>query len=195
MKKIATVLSICLLVCLLMTACGAPTLVGTWKGQIDVAAGLNQQMATDSENTYPDLEFENIYLPITMEFTKDGECTLSFEDADMQAMTARILEQLLPILEEQLEAMGITLDDLVALSGMSKEEFTENLVAELAKSMDLSQLRTTEKYKAEGGMLYIDDDLEDADPMPYTLEGDTLTIQAGDNKGMDFMFPLVLTRA
>lgn len=195
MKKIATVLSICLLVCLLMTACGAPTLVGTWKGQIDVAAGLNQQMATDSENTYPDLEFENIYLPITMEFTKDGECTLSFEDADMQAMTARILEQLLPILEEQLKAMGITLDDLVALSGMSKEEFTENLVAELAKSMDLSQLRTTEKYKTEDGMLYIDEDLEDADAMPYTLEGDTLTIQAGDNEGMDFMFPLVLTRA
>lgn len=197
-KSIASVLCLVMLVSILFAGCGAPaTIEGKWKGQIDMAKVLNEQLAQNPDETLPDMHFENITLPVSMEFTAEGDCTLSFEDADSEAMFTAIIDQMMPALESYMESMGMSFDALLALSGMSKDEFMKQLVDGMTASMDFNALKTTEKYKVENGILYTGEDLEDADANPYILDGDKLTIQAGETDAEPetaFLFPLVLER-
>lgn len=194
-KTIASVLCLCLLVGILLTGCSAPTIVGTWKGQIDMANALNNQMAQNQEVAAFDLHFENIYLPVVMEFTAEGQRITTITEEDLTTMATAVIDQMLPGIKAYMEGMGISLDTLLAASGMTTEAFMQQMVDTLTQSMNLSSVNTTATYKAENGILYIGEDAETAEQNPYTLEGDKLTILAGESDvEFAFMFPLVLER-
>lgn len=194
-KTIASVLCLCLLVGILLTGCSGPTIVGTWKGQIDMANALNNQMAQNQEVAAFDLHFENIYLPVVMEFTAEGQRITTITEEDLTTMATAVIDQMLPGIKAYMESMGISLDTLLAASGMTTEAFMQQMVDSLTQSMNLSSVNTTATYKTENGILYIGEDAETAEQNPYTLEGDKLTILAGESDvEFAFMFPLVLER-
>ena len=92
---------------------------------------------------------------------------------------------------EALLAMGLDLDALVA-----------ELTAELTSEDTFTAYAAEGKYKAEDGKLHMTESMDEiinpAIYNTYTLEGDTLTLELGTEvleEGMEFMFPMVLTRS
>jgi len=113
------------------------------------------------------------------------------------------------MMEEQAKELGMSLDDLLAASGMTMEDMM-SLVTEALEGQDLvgelvEKAKTEGKYKAENGKLFnnnsVDEEIDESVYDTYTLDGDVLTLTAtfgGDEDDADMMksvYPIILKKA
>jgi len=178
------------------------TLVGEWVGTVDLTDLFNETLEAGGL----DVDFTGICFDLRMEFTEDDVCTMYVDEESamvmVSGMEAQLKDFLYGYLEEMIAESGLdmSVEDLLAMQGYTFDSF-------IAESFDVEDLAgsftdiyESGKYVAEDNLLYISSSLtEDAksvNPNPYTLEGDTLTIQAAEDVTSDemFMYPLVMKR-
>ena len=208
-KRIALLLSFVLVLSLALCACGGEkktTIVGTWKANIELAEAFNEEMAAAGMGDF--INIESFNLPLVMEFKEDGTGSMTVDQEAMTATVDKLAQDLTAGLEayftEYFASMGLEIDlnEALAASGMSMDDLVDELKAEVVSEDAFAEFTNEFKYKAEDGKLYMSEDLDSEIDMEvyntYKLEGSTLTLDAGNEEleeGMEFLFPMTLTRA
>lgn len=178
---------------LTLAACGGndpkEDLVGAWSGQVDVMDQVVEGMRVTAPEIADELELENFYIPLEMEFREDDTYTLTVDqeklDESMDALIQKSVDATMVYMEQMLKEQGITdmtVDEVLAQSGMDRESFTdlmEQSMGNLSSSV-VQQIQTEGQYRLEGNQMYTSDD-KDTEPgsdgaTPYTLDGDKLNM-------------------
>ena len=178
---------------LTLAACGGndpkEDLVGAWSGQVDVMDQVVEGMRVTAPEIADELELENFYIPLEMEFRDDNTYTMTVDqeklDESMDALIQKTVDATLVYLEQELKDQGITnmtVDEALAQSGMDRESFTQLMrdsLSQLSSSV-VQQIQTEGQYRLEWNQMYTSDD-KDTEPgsdgaTPYTLDGDKLNM-------------------
>ena len=213
-KRIALLLSFVLVLSLALCACGGgekkETLVGTWNATIDIAEVYNAEIAASGDEAMAEyLSVDSFAIPLVMTFNEDGTYSLTVDKEGMDAAMNGLIEDMKVGLEKYFDdyfsSMGleIDVDEALAASGMSLDSLVEEMKGEIMTEDMYADMESAGQYKAEDGKLYLTEDVE-VEPVggvynTYTIEGDTLTIEAGteelEDEMAELLFPLVLKRA
>ena len=213
-KRIALLLSFVLVLSLALCACGGgekkETLIGTWNATIDIAEVYNAEIAASGDEAMAEyLSVDSFAIPLVMTFNEDGTYSLTVDKEGMDAAMNGLIEDMKVGLEkyfnDYFSSMGleIDVDEALAASGMSLDALVEEMKAEIMTEDMYADMESAGQYKAEDGKLYLTEDVE-VEPVggvynTYTIEGDTLTIEAGteelEDEMAELLFPLVLKRA
>ncbi len=201
MKKLFAVL-LTLAMLLGLAACGTKpeeiTIVGSWKGSIDMGELLSSQTGMDFDET--------IYIDMILSFHEDDTYTAKVDKDSLKAAAKKIATLLVEKLIETFGDEGQDFDELLAEEGMTREEYEEQLVESIEQGNFMSETETLGYYKFESGKLSLAEDREDletADITDYihvTLESKTLTITEIESDGEKFsevipnMFPWVFKK-
>lgn len=211
MKKIISVLLAIVLV-LSLAACASSakpagqedSIVGTWKGSLDMSQILKD--ALEEEGMEVPADVGDISFAMIFTFTEEGTVTVDVDQESLTAMATKVVDFMLETTISALKDQGI---DLSAM-GMSEESIRQMLEQyvnpeELISSMDMTQ--TDGYYLYKDGKIYggdtkeeLNDVSESQDYMVVELKGNQLTILdivAEGEKATDdlsFMFPIVLTK-
>lgn len=127
---------------------------------------------------------------LIMEMGNDGTLTMSFEAANEEEFSQAMITYLVDTMYAEFEASGIDKEAADAamqdIYGMSVEEYC----AETVKGMDVSgifdSMNFSAKYYVEDGHFYIGLSWEaEMEPTPYTLEGDSLTLEGDIGAGTE----------
>ena len=178
---------------LTLAACGGSDpkedLVGAWSGQVDVMDQVVEGMRVTAPEIADELELENFYIPLEMEFRDDNTYIMTVDqeklDESMDALIQKSVDATMVYMEQMLKEQGITdmtVDEVLAQSGMDRESFTdlmEQSMGNLSSSV-VQQIQTEGQYRLEGNQMYTSDD-KDTEPgsdgaTPYTLDGDKLNM-------------------
>lgn len=155
MKRRWMVLPLALGLTLTLAACGGndpkEDLVGAWSGQVDVMDQVVEGMRVTAPEIADELELENFYIPLEIEFRDDNTYIMTVDEALAQSGMDR--ESFTDLMEQ---SMG-------------------NLSSSVAQ-----QIQTEGQYRLEGNQMYTSDD-KDTEPgsdgaTPYTLDGDKLNM-------------------
>lgn len=193
MKHRWTALPLALGLTLTLAACGGndpkEDLVGAWSGQVDVMDQVVEGMRVTAPEIADELELENFYIPLEMEFRDDNTYIMTVDqeklDESMDALIQKSVDATMVYMEQMLKEQGITdmtVDEVLAQSGMDRESFTdlmEQSMGNLSSSV-VQQIQTEGQYRLEGNQMYTSDD-KDTEPgsdgaTPYTLDGDKLNM-------------------
>ena len=203
MKKLFAVL-LTLAMLLGLAACGSsgsaakPTIVGTWKGSMDMGAVL--EMALQMEIDEP------ISCSMTYTFKEDGTTSVSVDEDSLADMMEALTDVVIGMMGEMF-GEEFDFEAMLEEEGMTEEEFREQIMA----SMNLEDMMGNMSvengyYKYEDGKLYnaaTKEDLENPEKLPcihVTLKGNTMTFtdieQDGESAAeiMPDMFPMVFTK-
>ena len=178
---------------LTLAACGGndpkEDLVGAWSGQVDVMDQVVEGMRVTAPEIADELELENFYIPLEMEFRDDNTYIMTVDqeklDESMDALIQKSVDTTMVYMEQMLKEQGITdmtVDEVLAQSGMDRESFTQLMrdsLSQLSSSV-VQQIQTEGQYRLEGNQMYTSDD-KDTEPgsdgaTPYTLDGDKLNM-------------------
>lgn len=178
---------------LALTACSSSDpkekLVGAWSGQVDVMDQVVEGIRVTAPEIADELELENFYIPLEMEFRDDNTYTMTVDqdklDESIEALIQKTVDTIMVYMEQMLKEQGITdmtVDEVLAQSGMDRESFTdlmEQNMGNLSSSV-VQQIQTEGQYRLEGNQMYTSDD-KDTEPgsdgaTPYTLDGDKLNM-------------------
>lgn len=209
-KKIALLLSIVLMLSVVLCACSTQTekdkLVGTWKTTVNMADAFNEEMATEPEMAEY-LTLESFDIGFILVFNEDDTYSLTVDseimDASVEKLGQDLTDGLLRYFADVLAAQGVEMDveDALTTMGISLEGLVEEMKAEAFSEESYSEMNAAGKFKAEDGKLYLSDsvdaEVDTADYNTYTLDGDTLTLEAGtepDDDMVAYMYPMTLTR-
>lgn len=192
-RWMALPLALGLTLTLALTACSSSDpkekLVGTWSGQVDVMDQVVEGMRVTAPEIADELELENFYIPLEMEFRDDNTYIMTVDqeklDESMDALIQKSVDATMVYMEQMLKEQGITdmtVDEALAQSGMDRESFTdlmEQNMGNLSSSV-VQQIQTEGQYRLEGNQMYTSDD-KDTEPgsdgaTPYTLDGDKLNM-------------------
>ena len=202
MKKLFAIL-LTLAMLLGLAACGSsgsaakPTIVGTWKGSMDMGAVL--EMALQMEIDEP-ISCSMIYT-----FKEDGTTSVSVDEDSLADMMEALTDVVIGMMGEMF-GEEFDFEAMLEEEGMTEEEFREQIMA----SMNLEDMMGNMSvengyYKYEDGKLYNaaeKEDLENLEELPcihVTLKGNTMTFtdieQDGESAAeiMPDMFPKVFT--
>lgn len=203
MKKLFAVL-LTLAILLGLAACGnsgdsaKPTIVGTWKGSMNMGAVL--EMALQMEIDEP-ISCSMIYT-----FKEDGTTSVSVDEDSLADMMEALTDVVIGMMGEMF-GEEFDFEAMLEEEGMTEEEFREQIMA----SMNLEDMMGNMSvengyYKYEDGKLYnaaTKEDLENLEELPcihVTLKGNTMTFtdieQDGESAAeiMPDMFPMVFKK-
>ena len=203
MKKFISLLLVAVLT-LSLAACGSsgsaakPTIVGTWKGSMDMGAVL--EMALQMEIDEP------ISCSMTYTFKEDGTTSVSVDEDSLADMMEALTDVVIGMMGEMF-GEEFDFEAMLEEEGMTEEEFREQIMA----SMNLEDMMGNMSvengyYKYEDGKLYnaaTKEDLENPEELPcihVTLKGNTMTFtdieQDGESAAeiMPDMFPMVFKK-
>ena len=138
-----------------------PTLVGKWECEKDIRELLIAEMGdTDQESLDALSSYENpILLAMELEFREDGTCTLT---PDMSKTMESLREFIRLYFVKSFESSGLTMDD----------DFIDGLIDASMEQMGEEFSPIDGTYEKDGNTLR----LGGSDPVPYALDGDTLSI-------------------
>lgn len=196
MKKRCLLLSILLVFSTLLGACGSgDPFKGTWKGTLDVT----KQFEDGIVEHYPDLaeyvDFEDLTFVINITFS-DGMMTMSVDQDSVENFNNNFAAGMIGVEEGSLMAYlneaGLTLEEAVAESGMTEEEYIEYMlsseeVTEIMDPMKENMMEVTEAaligfesvngpytFNEETVNIHYNDDQYEA--VEYSFEGDNLIL-------------------
>ena len=203
MKKLFAIL-LTLAMLLGLAACGSsgsaakPTIVGTWKGSINMGAVL--EMALQMEIDEP-ISCSMIYT-----FKEDGTTSVSVDEDSLADMMEALTDVVIGMMGEMF-GEEFDFEAMLEEEGMTEEEFREQIMASMnLKDMMGNMSVENGYYKYEDGKLYNaaeKEDLENPEELPcihVTLKGNTMTFtdieQDGESAAeiMPGMFPMVFTK-
>jgi hypothetical protein len=203
MKKLFAVL-LTLAILLGLAACGNSgdsaklTIVGTWKGSIDMGAVLETALQMEID--------EPLSCDVIYTYKEDGTASISVDEdsfADMmEALTDVVIGMMGEMFGEEFD-----FEAMLEAEGMTEEEFREQIMASVNVEEMLGDMGAEKGYyKYEDGKLYTaaaKEDLENLEELPcihVTLKSNTLTFtdieQDGESAAeiMPGLFPLVFTK-
>lgn len=203
MKKLFAIL-LTLAMLLGLAACGSsgsaakPTIVGTWKGSVDIGAAM--AAATQMEFDEP------LEMGITFTYNADGTYSARVDEDSFEDFAETMVDLMIELSISMSGDPDYDLEAELAKEGMTMEEFRE----QLKTSMNIDQMReVTEEngfYKYEDGKIYTAEDKDDLEAGDYieityvTLTSSKMTVtdieQDGEkmSEAMPDMFPIVLTK-
>ena len=203
MKKLFAIL-LTLAMLLGLAACGSsgsaakPTIVGTWKGSVDIGAAM--AAATQMEFDEP------LEMGITFTYNADGTYSARVDEDSFEDFAETMVDLMIELSISMSGNPDYDLEAELAKEGMTMEEFRE----QLKTSMNIDQMReVTEEngfYKYEDGKIYTAEDKDDLEAGDYieityvTLTSSKMTVtdieQDGEkmSEAMPDMFPIVLTK-
>ena len=184
---------------LLLAACGGgkktESLVGSWTGQVDMMDQVVEGMNLTAPEIAQELEMEAFNLTLEMEFRDDNTYTMTVDqdklDESIEELIQKTVDATLDYLEQELKDQGITdmtVDEALAQSGMDRESFTQLMRDSLSQlSTTVAEgIQTEGQYRWEDGQLYTSDSVDvepgSDDPLPCTLDGDTMTKAVGNSR-------------
>ncbi len=193
MKKRNILLSLLFMLTMIISACGgdATSFEGQWKGTLDVT----QQFEDGIKVNYPELEeyvdLESLVFVIDVTFD-NGEMSMSVDQGSIDAFMANFesgmqklgTDMLLAFLETQ----DMTLEEVVAESGMDEDaylesKFKEMKIDQMAEAMQevtnasmemLSKIKVSYTFDEEFITLHYEDNTYEE--IQYVLDGDELTL-------------------
>ena len=203
MKKLFAIL-LTLAILLGLAACGSsgsaakPTIVGTWKGSIDMGAVLETALQMEID--------EPLSCDVIYTYKEDGTASISVDEdsfADMmEALTDVVIGMMGEMFGEEFD-----FEAMLEAEGMTEEEFREQIIASVNVEEMLGDMGAEKGYyKYEDGKLYTaaaKEDLENLEELPcihVTLKSNTLTFtdieQDGESAAeiMPGLFPMVFTK-
>ena len=193
MKKRSLVLVLVLAMLMSLCACAgkeSKSIVGTWKANFDFSEMMQESMGAEAD-TYGDI-FKDLSLVFCFEFTKD-EVTISVDEASIEAFKDEMEDIMVKIfdisMEEMAKSADMTVDEVYASIGYTREEYLETFLAE----MDIDSLaeelvvEETSKYKAGKDVITVTNEDGDTEEWAYTLDGDSLTLTV-DMDGEEAVF-------
>ena len=200
MKKLFAILLAVVMV-LGLAACnssGETTIVGTWKGTMDLAAA----MAAAAQ-----MEFdEPLKMDVTFTYNADGTYSAKIDKDSFEAFAETMVDLMIELSISMSGNPDLDLEAELAKEGMTMAEFRE----QLKTSMNIDQLREEAEengfYKYENGKIYTAEDKEDLEAGDYieityvTLTSSKMTVtdieQDGEkmSEAMPDMFPMVFTK-
>ena len=205
MKKIlAILLSVMLL--LSLSACGKsgseggsePTIIGTWKGNVDVGALLSSVMEGMAE--------EEILCQMIFTFRDDGTYTTSVDPESAEEALDEMVDAMVETLEQMYAAGGSSLEEMLAEEGMTLEDMKEEYKEEMSVESFLGGMVNEGYYKLIENKIHITEsevDLKNGEfvgSYHVTLSGNTLTITDMESEGelasemIPALFPIVLKK-
>lgn len=193
-------------------------LVGTWRLELDVKDSLVEEI--DAQFSGIDVSFgdylERFDLMMALELKEDGAYTLKADAAGMEPSMQSLRDAMEPFIRNFLQiymasiledsgiegdfstlagleaAIGTDLDTAVQQSlGMSISDYADTLVGEMDMESMFADAIAEGTYTVELGKLYLSDKSE---PIDFTLEGDTLTLQVDEQDTPFGLTQLVFTR-
>lgn len=184
---------------LTLAACGGKSaepkqaMVGTWSGQVDVMEQVVEGMRLTAPEIADELEMETFYIPLTMEFREDDTYALTVDqeklDQSMDQLVQKSVDASIAYMEKMLQEQGITnmtVDQALEQAGMDRDSFTtvmKQSMGTLSETM-AKQMQTEGQYRVDKEKLYTSDSTDqkpsDSEYTPYTLDGDSLTMNFGD---------------
>ena len=206
MKKFITFLMVAMML-VSVTACGGSkeTLVGKWETTVAMKEFLYEELEAGMGTEVLDyFEFDKLNVKFTFEFKKDNTYVFEVSDKDAE----KFVDDLMDIMMDGLEIMvedeyGMSLDDLLTFSGMTKDDFVNQMIegmgGEDALLETIEEAKMEGNYKAEDGKLYLSDgvDKEIDENMyeVYELKGSKLTFKEtvgseADEDMLKALFPL-----
>ncbi len=212
MKKfLALVLSAVLLVGVL-AGCGGGKesasgdgLEGTWRTEIDMAEMINEQMAASGMGEF--VNISDFSLAMVMEIKGDGTYAMTVDKdaltSSMEGVKDDLKSGVTAYMENMLKEQGadMSVEDALEASGMSLDDMVDQAFNEETMDEMTAGLHIEGQYKAEDGKFYTSGSVDEAPSdnyESYTLDGDTLTLDAGSTEvpsEMEAFLPLVFTRA
>lgn len=211
-KRIAMILCLVMALSLVLCGCGSEkdALVGTWTGTMDMAelvnAGMVEGLGADAAELAEYMEVETLEITVTMTFNDDDTYSLVVDeasiDAAMHGMVEDVTNGLIQYFEDMLAAEGLdmTVDELLAYSGMSIDTLAEEMYNSIATEDMFDGLNSEGNFKVSDGKLFLSDGLDyavdEAIYEMYTIEGNTLTIDKGTatDEYEDYIYPMVFTK-
>ena len=203
MKKLFAIL-LTLAMLLGLAACGSsgsaakPTIVGTWKGSVDIGAAM--AAATQMEFDEP------LEMGITFTYNADGTYSARVDEDSFEDFAETMVDLMIELSISMSGNPDYDLEAELAKEGMTMEEFRE----QLKTSMNIDQMREKSGengfYKYEDGKIYTAEDKDDLEAGDYieityvTLTSSKMTVtdieQDGEkmSEAMPDMFPIVLTK-
>lgn len=208
MKKRSILLSLLLVFSFILSACGSgkDPFEGTWKGKLDVT----KQFEDGIKRNVPELEeyvdFDDLVFEIDVTF-KDGVMNMEVNQESADAFASNFSKGMMRLeygsLMKLLEAADVTLEEAVAESGLTEEEYmAERLnspeVRNVIDTMSAGMLAVTEASLAgfdavNGTYTFNEDELHvrydetKYEAIEYTFEEDNLILSfKGELEGMQF---------
>ena len=208
MKKRSVLLSILLILSFVLSACGTgkDPFEGKWTGKLDVT----KQFEDGIKRNVPELEeyvdFEDLIFEIDVTF-EDGVMNMKVDQESVDAFAANFSDGMMKLeygsLMELLEASDITLEEAVAESGLTEEEYIADRlnrpeVREVIDTMSEGMLAVTGAslagFDAVNGTytfneeeLHVRYDEDKYESIEYAFEGDNLILTfRGEIEGMQF---------
>ena len=205
MKKLFAIL-LTLAMLLSLAACsksggsggGKPTVVGTWKGTMNLAAAMAaaNQMEFD----------EPLELGVTFTYNADGTYSARLDEDSFEDFAETMVDLMIELSISMSGNPDYDLEAELAKEGMTMEEFRE----QLKTSMNIDQMREEAEengfYKYEEGKIYTAEDKDDLEAGDYieithvTLTSSKMTVtdieQDGEkmSEAMPDMFPMVFKK-
>ena len=195
MKKLLCMIMVLIMMAALIAGCGEQKkLLGSWEYTLELSDLIRQKL----EEVAPEADFPVGDFAVTAQLTfeKDGTFVVQLDQnelsAAVDALMAQLEDGLMEMLQSQLEEQGLTIsvDELLALSGLSQEELTEQLRQSFDADGFMEQLSDKAAlkgfYQVKGDKLLFCADAEtklDAVYTLYTVEENILTFHThvGDN--------------
>ena len=192
MKRKSILLSILLLITFVLGACGSgDPFEGKWRGKLDVTKQFEDGIIAH----YPDLEeyvdFEDLTFMIDITF-KDGMMSMAVDQGSVENFNNNFAKGMIGVEEGSLmaylDAAELTLEEAVAESGMTEEEYIASMVSVLpVEEMKANMKGVTDAALAgfdavNGPYTYNDDTVnvryesDEYEAIEYDFEGDTLIL-------------------
>ncbi len=184
---------------LALTACGnggddlKKDLVGSWSGQVDVMDQVVEGMRTSAPEIADELEMENFYIPLEIEFRDDDTFSMTVNqekmDQSMDELIQKTVDATLAYMEQMLKDQGVTdmtVDEALAQSGMDRDSLTTMMKESLGtlSTTVAEEIQTEGQYRVDKDNIYTTDSVDqkpgDSGATPYTLDGNNLTMDFND---------------
>lgn len=200
MKKLLAILLAVVMV-LGLAACnssGETTIVGIWKGEMDVGAVLAALIQQDVDQKIP--------CKMIFEFSPEGKLTTKMDEESAKKAVDAMVDVMIDMIRDLYAEEGGDLDAELAAEGMSVEDLKNQYREEMDLDDMLGDASEDSYYKFENGKIYVADEKEDLEEGDYdtcyiaTLSGNKLTITDIETDGelaseaLPGVFPLVFKK-
>ncbi len=171
-------------------------LIGAWTVTMDLAPRINAQMAAAEPDVaaYGMTSFQDLYVTINLNFYEDGTFLMEADKASIEqffkSMKAQFASMIRKPMEEELKGSGYTLDELLALMGMTMEEFIDEMLPKEMETQFADGIYNAGTFEVrEDGTVCLGEKF----PGCQLVDG-KLMIQAPEGEEYVILYPIELTK-
>ena len=148
----------------------ASAVVGKWRYSVDMSEFVNLIYETALGISVSDSPWEYV---VYFNFKADGTYTTEVDTEELLAGAGPFVDDMLSAIAEM---AGMDVDTMLRMQGMTREEYTQQMIDSLASSIAVGQTSTAGTYVVNNGTIALDD----SGPSVFTIKGNVMTVQVPD---------------